>query len=58
MGTLLSRQQGFCRTCRTNVPDGTVDHRDTLLIDPERDSGMMLICISRAADGSHLTLDL
>ena len=58
MGTLLSRQQGFCRTCRTNVPDGTVDHRDTLLTDPERDRGMMLICISRAADDSHLTLDL
>ena len=42
MGTLLSRQQGFCRTCRTNVPDGTVDQRDTLLTDSERDSGMML----------------
>jgi hypothetical protein len=26
--------------------------------DPERARGMMLICISRAADGSHLTLDL
>jgi hypothetical protein len=24
----------------------------------ERDNGMMLICISRAADGSHLTLEL
>jgi hypothetical protein len=34
------------------------DHRDTLLTDPERDNGMMLICISRAGDGSHLTLDL
>jgi hypothetical protein len=55
MGMLLSRQQGFCRT---NVLDGTVDHRDTLLTDSERDSGMMLNCISRAADGSHLTLDL
>jgi ferredoxin-NADP reductase len=53
-----SCQQGFCGTCRTRVVDGTVDHRDTLLTDPERDSGMMLICISRAADGSHLTLDL
>jgi len=53
-----SCQQGFCGTCRTRVVDGAVDHRDTLLTDPERDSGMMLICISRAADGSHLTLDL
>jgi hypothetical protein len=41
-----------------SVLGGTVDHRDTLLTDPERDAGMMLICISRAADGSHLTLDL
>jgi ferredoxin len=53
-----SCQQGFCGTCRTRVLDGTVDHRDTLLTDPERDNGLMLICISRAADGSHLTLDL
>lgn len=53
--------QGFCGTCRTrvlSVGDGTVDHRDTLLTDPERDSGMMLICISRAAEGTQLTLDL
>lgn len=53
-----SCQQGFCGTCRTRVLDGAVDHRDTLLTDPERDNGMMLICISRACDGSHLTLDL
>jgi ferredoxin len=53
-----SCQQGFCGTCRTTVLDGAVDHRDTLLTDPERDNGQMLICISRAADGSHLTLDL
>jgi ferredoxin-NADP reductase len=53
-----SCQQGFCGTCRTRVLDGAVDHRDTLLTDPERDNGLMLICISRAAEGSHLTLDL
>ena len=53
-----SCQQGFCGTCRTRVLDGAVDHRDTLLTDPERDNGLMLICISRAADGSQLTLDL
>jgi ferredoxin-NADP reductase len=53
-----SCQQGFCGTCRTSVLDGAVDHRDALLTDPERDNGMMLICISRAVDGSHLTLDL
>lgn len=53
-----SCQQGFCGTCRTRVLSGSVDHRDTLLTEPERDSGMMLICISRAAEGSQLTLDL
>jgi ferredoxin len=53
-----SCRQGFCGTCRTRVIDGCVDHRDTLLTDPERDEGMMLICISRAAQGQRLTLDL
>jgi ferredoxin-NADP reductase len=56
-----SCQQGFCGTCRTrvlSVLDGTVDHRDTLLTIPEHENQMMLICISRAAEGSHLTLDL
>jgi len=37
---------------------GAVDHRDTLLTDPERASGMMLVCISRAANGERLLLDL
>ena len=53
-----SCQQGFCGTCRTRVVAGTVDHRDTLLTDPERAGGMMLVCISRAADVEHLILDL
>lgn len=53
-----SCQQGFCGTCRTRVLGGVVQHRDTLLTDPERDSGMMLTCISRAAAGERLTLDL
>ena len=43
-----SCRQGFCGTCRTRVLDGRVDHRDTLLTDPERAEGMMLVCISRA----------
>lgn len=53
-----SCQQGFCGTCRTRVLNGVVQHRDTLLTTPERDSGMMLICVSRAAAGERLTLDL
>jgi ferredoxin-NADP reductase len=53
-----SCQQGFCGTCRTRVTSGAVDHRDTLLTEPERAGGMMLTCVSRAADGERLTLDL
>ena len=37
---------------------GAVDHRDSLLTDPEHENQMMLVCISRAAEGSRLTLDL
>ncbi|MDT5111616.1 MAG: hypothetical protein QOK33_871 [Mycobacterium sp.] len=53
-----SCQQGFCGTCRTRVQSGTVDHRDTLLTDPERANGMMLICVSRASADGPLVLDL
>lgn len=53
-----SCQQGFCGTCRTRVINGVVQHRDTLLTTPERDSGMMLTCVSRAPAGQRLTLDL
>ncbi len=53
-----SCQQGFCGTCRTRVLAGAVEHRDTLLTEPERDAGMMLPCVSRAPGGEHLTLDL
>jgi ferredoxin-NADP reductase len=56
-----SCQQGFCGTCRTRVlgvDGGAVDHRDTLLTAPEHENQMMLICVSRASEGSRLTLDL
>lgn len=53
-----SCQQGFCGTCRTRVLAGDVEHRDTLLTDPERDAGMMLICVSRALRDADLILDL
>ncbi|MFH5210467.1 PDR/VanB family oxidoreductase [Antrihabitans sp. NCIMB 15449] len=52
-----SCQQGFCRTCIVRVLKGTVDHRDTALIDEDRDRGDMLVCVSRAA-GDRLVLDL
>ena len=53
-----SCQQGFCGTCRVRVADGLVQHRDSLLTTPERDSGMMLTCVSRAPAGEQLRLDL
>ena len=53
-----SCQQGFCGTCRTRVLGGTVEHRDTLLTEPERNAGTMLVCISRAPEDERLTLDL
>lgn len=53
-----SCRQGFCGTCRTRVLNGAVEHRDALLTAPEKDGGVMLTCVSRAAGGGHLTLDL
>ena len=53
-----SCQQGFCGTCRVRVRSGAVQHRDSLLTDSEREQGMMLTCVSRAAAGGHLTIDL
>lgn len=56
-----SCQQGFCGTCRIRTlpgTEGTVQHRDTLLTDPERDAGYLLTCVSRAEAGHRLTLDL
>ena len=53
-----SCQQGFCGTCRVRVLEGAVDHRDTLLTDPEREAGMMLVCVSRSMGDAELVLDL
>lgn len=58
VATPYSCRQGFCGTCRTRVLAGAVDHRDTLLTGSERDGGVMLPCVSRAAAGENLTLDL
>ncbi|MFE3094821.1 PDR/VanB family oxidoreductase [Streptomyces sp. NPDC059248] len=51
-----SCRQGFCGTCRQRVLSGTVDHRDDLLTDAEREDSL-LICVSRGLDGK-LVLDL
>lgn len=58
VATPYSCQQGFCGTCRTRVTEGVVQHRDTVLTGPERDAGIMLTCVSRAAAGENLRLDL
>ncbi|MCP2625287.1 PDR/VanB family oxidoreductase [Mycolicibacterium smegmatis] len=57
-----SCQQGFCGTCRVRVlprdGDGAVQHRDTLLTEPERAAGYLLTCVSRAGNGQRLTIEL
>lgn len=52
-----SCQQGFCGTCKITALSGEVEHRDNILTEPERESGAMLTCVSRAV-GERLTLDL
>jgi ferredoxin-NADP reductase len=53
-----SCQQGFCGTCQVRVMSGQPEHRDSILTDEQRAAGEMLICVSRAAAGSRLVLDL
>lgn len=53
-----SCQQGFCGTCRIKALAGTVEHRDGLLTAAEHAAGLMLTCVSRAAQHEQLTLDL
>jgi len=53
-----SCRQGFCGTCVVRVVDGEPEHRDTILTQAQRADGQMLICVSRAASGTHLTLDV
>jgi ferredoxin-NADP reductase len=56
--TRYSCQQGFCRTCRCKVLEGTVEHRDTHGLRPAERESSMLICVSRAGAGQELVLDL
>ncbi|MGH3724656.1 MAG: PDR/VanB family oxidoreductase [Mycobacterium sp.] len=51
-----SCQQGFCGTCKVNVLAGTVDHRDQILTESQREEGQLLTCISRGE--GRLVLDL
>jgi ferredoxin len=50
--------EGACGTCITDVLEGDIDHRDSILTDEERSAGdCMCICVSRAC-GARLVLDL
>ncbi|MFD4909294.1 PDR/VanB family oxidoreductase [Kitasatospora purpeofusca] len=53
-----SCKQGFCGTCEVRLLAGTPDHRDRRLTPERRADGALLPCVSRAAAGETLVLDL
>ncbi|MFJ9695194.1 PDR/VanB family oxidoreductase [Kitasatospora sp. NPDC101183] len=53
-----SCHQGFCGTCEVRVLAGTPEHRDRRLTPDRREAGALLPCVSRAAEGETLVLDL
>lgn len=58
VSVLGSCLEGICGTCETEVVDGDVDHRDSILDDEERESNeVMMICVSRCTS-ARLVLDL
>jgi ferredoxin-NADP reductase len=58
VSVLGSCLEGVCGTCETEVIDGDVDHRDSVLNEEEREANeFMMICVSRCK-GARLTLDL
>jgi ferredoxin-NADP reductase len=58
VSVLGSCLEGVCGTCETEVIDGDVDHRDSVLNEEERESNeFMMICVSRCRS-ARLTLDL
>ncbi len=58
VSVLASCLEGVCGTCETEVIDGDVDHRDSVLNEDERASNeFMMVCVSRCKS-ARLTLDL
>lgn len=58
VSVLGSCLEGVCGTCETEVVEGEIDHRDSVLDAEERASNeVMMICVSRCS-GARLTLDL
>ncbi|MDY3330468.1 MAG: 2Fe-2S iron-sulfur cluster binding domain-containing protein [Pelistega sp.] len=54
-----SCEYGICGTCYTEVLKGEIIHKDTYLMDDEKaKQDCMMICVSRAAPGSTIELDL
>ncbi|MEV7771219.1 PDR/VanB family oxidoreductase [Kitasatospora sp. NPDC086791] len=53
-----SCHQGFCGTCEVRLLAGSPDHRDRRLTPEQRAAGALLPCVSRAAEGETLVLDL
>jgi ferredoxin-NADP reductase len=55
---LGSCMAGVCGTCETEVVEGDVDHRDSVLNDDEREANeFMMICVSRC-HSARLVLDI
>jgi ferredoxin-NADP reductase len=58
VSVLASCLEGVCGTCETEVIDGDVDHRDSVLNEEEQASNeYMMVCVSRCRSSS-LTLNL
>ena len=58
VSVLGSCLEGICGTCETEVVDGEVDHRDSVLDDDEPATNeVMMICVSRC-HSARLVLDL
>ncbi|AGB24929.1 flavodoxin reductase family protein [Mycobacterium sp. JS623] len=55
---MASCYEGVCGTCEARVLEGTPDHRDSMLTEPEKAAGeVMLVCVSRSRS-ERLVLDL
>ncbi len=58
VSVLASCLEGICGTCETEVIDGEVDHRDSVLNEEERASNeYMMVCVSRCKS-ARLILDI
>jgi len=55
---MASCYEGVCGTCEARILEGTPDHRDSVLTEPEKAAGeVMLVCVSRSRT-ERLVLDL